>query len=231
MTAFRLAFAAVLGAALPPEKASAQEASGEIDLLELHTDLDETNIAIDTTFELRQNSHGIVLKAAGNGDIGPRMHELETQALLLQQVAPSTSVLVGVRHDFRPGSDLTFASAAVTHDFSGWLSGETFVYLSEDGDLTGSGEILATIGVAEELVLEPRIELLWSAQDVARDGIGAGPTELSASVRLRRALTQGLDAYIGVVHERLLSDTRRMASMAGDSLQATRGIIGVGMRF
>jgi len=231
MIALRLACVAALAVALPAEKALAQELSGEIDLLELHTDLDETNFAIDTTFELRQNSHGVVLKAAGNGDIGPTMDELQTQALFLQQIAPSTTVLLGVRHDFRPGSDLTYASVAVTHDFADWLSGETFAYLSEDGDLTGSGEIVATIGVAEELELEPRVELLWSAQEVAREGFGAGPTQLSAAVRLRRALTQGLDAYIGIVHERLLSDTRMMARAAGDSLQATRGLIGVGMEF
>jgi copper resistance protein B len=231
MNTLRLACVAALAAVLPLGGASAQQLSGEIDLLELHTDLDETNFAIDTTFELRQNSHGVVLKAAGNGDIGPTMDELQTQALFLQQIAPSTAVHVGVRNDFRPGSDLTYASVAVTHDFADWLSGETFAYLSEDGDLTCSGEIVATIDLAEDLTLEPRVELLWSAQDVAREGFGAGPIQFSAAVRLRRALTERLDAYVGIVHERLLSDTRMMARAAGDSLQATRGLIGVGIEF
>lgn len=231
MTALRLACVAALAAMLPFKGASAQELSGEIDLLELHTDFDETNFAIDAAFELRQNSRGLVLKAAGNGDIGPRMHELQTEALFLQQISPSTALFLGVRHDIRPGRDLSHVSVAATHDFADWLSGETFAYLSQDGDLTGSGELVAAIPVAEGLEVEPRAGLSWSAQDVPREGVGSGPTELSASVRLRQALTQGLNAYIGIVHERLLSDTRSMARAAGDSLQATRGVIGVGMEF
>lgn len=139
MIALRLACFAALAATLPIGEASAQAISGEIDLLELHTDLDETNIAIDAAFELRQNSRGLLLKAAGNGDIGPTMDELQTEALFLQQVGASTSLLLGVRHDFRPGGDLTYAAIGAIHDITGWLSGETFAYLSEDGDLTGSG--------------------------------------------------------------------------------------------
>ena len=108
MIALRLACLAALAATLPIEGASAQDISGEIDLLELHSDLDETNFAIDAAFELRQNSRGVVLKAAGNGDIGPTMDELQTEALFLQQVGASTSLLLGVRHDFRPGGDLSY---------------------------------------------------------------------------------------------------------------------------
>lgn len=222
---------AALAAMLPLTGACAQELSGEVDLLELHTDLDESNLAIDATFDQRHSSRGLVVKAAGNGDVGPSMDELETQALFLQELGPSTALLAGVRHDFRPGRDLTYASAAVTHDFTDWLSGETFVYLSEDGNVTGSGEIVATFGLAERLALEPRVEMVWSAQDIVREGFGSGLTELSASMRLRRELTDNLNAYVGIIHERLLSDTREMARAAGESLQATRGLIGVGMTF
>lgn len=231
MITFRHAWLAALAATLPSEGAWAQDMSGEIDLLELHTNFDETNLVLDAAFELRQNSRGLVLKAAGNGDIGPTMHELQAEGLLLQQIGSSTALLVGVRHDFRRGGDLSYASVAATHDFTDWLVGETFAYLSEDGDLTGSGEFVAAIRVAEGLELEPRVGLLWSAQDIPRESFGTGPTELSASVRLRRALTSGIDAYIGIIHDRLMSDTRKLARAAGDSLQVTRGIIGMGFSF
>ncbi len=231
MIVLRLAYVAALVAVLLPEGASAQEVSGEVDLLELHANSDEANVAIDSTLELREDSWGIVVKAAGNGDVGPSMDELETQVLFLKQLAPSTAVLVGVRHDWRPGSDLSHASAGLTHDFTDWLSGEIFGYVSESGNFTGSGEVVAAIGLAERLTLEPRVELLWAAQDVVSEGFAAGLTELSASVRLRRALSENVDAYVGVIHERLLSDTRAMARAAGESVQSTRGIVGIGLRF
>ena len=75
------------------------------------------------------------------------------------------------------------------------------------------------------------MEFVWSAQDVALEGFAAGLTELSASVRLRRDFAAGLNAYVGVIHDRLLSDTRELARAAGDSLQATRAVVGVGMQF
>jgi copper resistance protein B len=180
---------------------------------------------------LRERSWGIVIKAAGNGDVGPSMDELETQALLLKQLAPSTAVLLGVRHDWRPGKDLSYATATLTHDFADWLSGEVATFVSENGNVTGSGEVVAAIGLTERLTLEPRVELLWSAQDVVDEGFAAGLAELSASVRLRRALSGNVDAYVGVIHERLLSDTRTMTRAAGESVQSTRAIFGIGLRF
>jgi copper resistance protein B len=230
MIALRLALLAAF-AAVPAEGACAQDVLGEIDLLELHSNFDETNFAIDVAFELRQNSRGLVLKVSGNGDIGPTMDELQTEALFLQAVGTSTSLLAGVRHDLRPGDDLTYATLGATHDFADWLSAETFTYLSENGDLTGSGELVGSFIMAEGLELEPRVGLLWSAHEVAEEGFGAGLSELSASVRLRQALTDGIDAYVGAVHDRLLSDTRELARAAGDSLQATRGLVGVGIEF
>jgi copper resistance protein B len=231
MATLRLACAAALAATLTVSGASATEVGAEVDLLELHADSNEANVAIDSTFELRDDSWGVVVKAAGNGDVGPSMDELETQVLALKQLAPSTALLVGVRHDWRPGNDLSHASAALTHDFADWLSGEIFAFVSEDGDLTGSGEVVAAFGFAERLTLEPRVGFVWSAQDVVHEGFASGFTELSASARLRRELSGNLDAYVGVIHERLLSDTRAMARAAGESVQSTRGIVGIGLRF
>lgn len=231
MIAHRFSPIVALAALLLPGVASAQEFSGEVDLLELHTDFDDENIVIDATLETRWQTRGVVMKFAGNGDVGPSMDDLEAQALFLQELGPATALMAGVRHDFRPGDDLTYASAAIVHDFSDWLSGETFTYLSQDGDVTGSAEVVAALGLGQGLELEPRVELVWSAQDVVPEGFAAGLTELSASVRLRQAVAPGLNAYIGVIHDRLLSDTRDLAREAGDSLQATRALVGIGMQF
>lgn len=231
MNTLRFALLAAFAAVLPIEGASAQGISGEIDLLELHTDFDESNLLMDAATELRYDSRGLQLRIVGTGDIGPRVNEVEAEALFLQQVGPSTVLFLGVRHDFRPGGDLTHASFGGTHDLADWLSGETFAYLSEHGDLTGFGELVAAIPMAEGLELEPRAGVLWSAQDVPREGVGAGLTELSVSVRLRQELTENLNAYVGVIHDRLLGNTRELARTAGDSLQATRALIGVGIGF
>jgi len=223
--------AAALAALLIPAGASAQDLSGEIDLLELHTDFDQTNLLIDATFDLRQGTRGFEVKATGNGDVGPSMDELQLQGLFLQELGPSTALMAGVRHDFRRGHDVTYASVAVTHDFFDGLAGETFVYLSEHGDLTGSGQLVADVPLSEGLRLEPRVELLWSAQEVPGEGLAAGLTQVSSSVRLRQDIAPGFDAYVGVIHDRLLFDTRTIARSAGESPQATRGVIGVGTQF
>lgn len=214
-----------------PGVATAQEVSGEIDLFELHSDFDTSNLVFDATLEWRHQSHGAVLKLAGNGDVGPSMDDLETHSLYLKEIGGGTALLVGVRHDFRPGADLSYASLAIIHDFASWLSAETFAYLSQDGDVTGSAEIVGAFGLAERLEVEPRVALVWSAQRVAPEGFTDGLTELSASVRFRREIAPGINGYVGVIHDRLLADTRDLARAAGDSLQVTKAIAGIGMQF
>ena len=85
--------------------------------------------------------------------------------------------------------------------------------------------------LAKRLTLEPRLEFGWAGDDVPAEALGAGITDLAGSIRLRRALGEHADIYVGYVHERLVGKTRSIAIAAGDEPQVNRAVIGVGLRF
>jgi copper resistance protein B len=47
-------------------------------------------------------------------------------------------------------------------------------------------------------------------------------------LRLRYSLSEHVNVYGGVVHERLLGATRRLARQQGDELNSTMAVIGIG---
>jgi len=139
--------------------------------------------------------------------------------------------MTGVRHDFREGEDLTLGVLAVTADLGEIVSAEHFLFVSEDGDVTGEAMVLAGLPLTTGLTLEPRAELAWSAQDVPEEEYGSGVTDVSLSVRLRREIGPAVNVYLGATHERLVGETKRIALANGDKGHVNRLVIGAGLAF
>ena len=104
---------------------------------------------------------------------------------------------------------------------------EANLFLSDKGRLFGEVKAIYALDLAPSLVLEPRVQLNWSAQDFARDALASGATDAEASARLRYSLTEAAGVYVGVAHERLLGGTADIARAAGEDTRATDLIVGV----
>jgi copper resistance protein B len=128
-------------------------------------------------------------------------------------------------------SDLTHGVAGLVVEVLPGLEAEHYLFISQDGDLTGGGQILLGVDIAPRLVIEPRVALSWSAQEIPGEGLGNGLTDVEASLRLRRSIGQHFNLYTGVVHERLLGSTRSIAVAAGDPARVTRAVVGLGFTF
>ena len=139
--------------------------------------------------------------------------------------------MAGVRHDFREGGDLTHGVLAVTADIGEIVSAEHFLFLSQDGDVTGEAMALVALPLSASLTLEPRAELAWSARAVPDEELGSGITEVALSVRLRRQIGPVVNVYLGATHERLVGDTKRIALAQGDRGHVNRAVIGAGFAF
>lgn len=222
----------LIGILAAPVTARAQDGfQGEIDLLEVRLGKDENHVLLDSTFIAGAGPNQLMVKVAGGGDTRTAFDNVEIQALYSRTLSDSVAILGGVRHDFRAGDDLTHGSLAVQAQLAPWLAGEHFFFLSQRGDLTGSGEIVGCWALTSSVKLEPRLALGWSAQDVPREDLASGFTDLEGSVRLRHALGDNLDIYVGVIHERLLGRTRDIAMASGDTSNVTRAVIGAGFTF
>lgn len=214
-----------------PVAAHADEGFGAEIELEVHLGKGDDHLLLDSTFTAGAGSNQFVVKVEGGSDTRTAFDDVEIQALYSRKLSDSVAILGGVRHDFRKGPGLTHGSLAIEAELAPWLEGEHYLFLSEHGDLTGSGQLIANWKLTSRLTLEPRLAFGWSGQDIPGEALASGFTDIESSVRLRYALGQNLDVYVGVIHERLLGGTRAAATASGDPAKVTRAVIGAGYSF
>jgi len=205
--------------------AYAQGIEAEVDLFEMQLDKGDDAFVFDSTFSIGDGVNGAVLKLEGGSEAGPDLDEVGAQLLYTRALGPGTTLLAGVRHDFLPGKDNNYAALAIEQAIGEIVEAESYFYLSEHGDATVSAQILIGAPLTESLTFEPRVSAEWSAQDILEEDIASGLVGLSLSARLRQAIGPVFNIYAGVIHDRLLGDTRDIARAAGDSGNATKAII------
>ncbi len=166
-----------------------------------------------------------VLKTEGEGSGG--VHEAEVQALYSRAIGPYFDIQAGLRHDFEPSPSRTYAVLGVEGLAPYWFDVEAAAFLSDKGD------ILARLGasydqlITQRLVLQPRAELNFAAQDMAARGTGAGLSDFELGVRLRYEIRREFAPYVGVSYERKVGGTADFARVAGESVGGARFVIGV----
>lgn len=89
------------------------------------------------------------------------------------------------------------------------------LYVSEDGDVTFEFEVEYSVRVTQRLVMEPRAELTFAAQDIPERDLGAGLTDVNLDLRLRYEIKREFAPYIGVRHRFLVGETRDVAKTSG----------------
>ena len=225
-------FLALAGMFAGPVAAHADDGfETEIDLLEVHLGKGEDHLVLDSTFTLGAGSNQVVLKVEGGSDTRTAFDDFGIQALYSRKLSGSLAILGGVRHDFREGSDLTYGTVAIELELTPWLEGEHSFFFSQDGDLTGGAQLVASWNLSPRLTAEPRVALGWSSRDIPAEALGNGLTDIEISVRLRRQLGANVDVYVGAIHERLLGGTGNFARASGDPVEVTRGVVGAGLTF
>ncbi|NQV36287.1 MAG: copper resistance protein B, partial [Phycisphaeraceae bacterium] len=103
------------------------------------------------------------------------------------------------------------------------------LYLSEDGDVTFAFEGEYNVRITQRLVLQPRAELGFAAQDIPKRRLGAGMTDANLDLRLRYEILREMAPYVGLRYRLLVGETDDIAERAGrDSEQVY--VLG-GLRF
>lgn len=224
--------ATMIALGFQPTIAAAQNAVElEVDLLEVHVGQGDDHLVLDSTLTLGDGADQLLVKAAGGSETRTAFDDFEVQALYSRSLSDKAALHIGVRHDVRAGSDLTHGVAGMVVDVLPGLEAEHYLFVSQDGDLTGAGQLLLGVDLAPRLVIEPRLAIGWSAQEIPGEALGNGFTDVEASLRLRHALGEHFNVYTGVVHERLLGSTRSIAVAAGDPSRVTRAVLGFGFSF
>ena len=169
----------------------------------------------------------LVIASEGEGAFGEAAERVELRALWHHAIAPYFNMEAGVRHDFQPGPQRTYATFGIDGLAPYWFDVEAQLLVSDKGDVHARVEGSYDLRLTNRLILQPAVELDAAFQDVPELRTSAGFDRLEAGARLRYQITRRLAPYIGVHWERRLGETARLGALAGERASTVSLAIGV----
>ncbi len=151
--------------------------------------------------------------------------EAEIQALWSRAVTSFWDVQAGIRYDLKP-KGRTHAVLGLQGIAPYWFEIDAAAFFSTDGDLTARIEAEYEFLLTQKLILQPRVELEFSAQDISDLDIGAGLTSLDAGLRLRYEIKREFAPYVGVEWQRSLGETANLTRAAGNDADKIVFVLG-----
>jgi copper resistance protein B len=167
-----------------------------------------------------------VLKTEGEGEFGGALEDAEIQALYSRAIGPFFDLQAGVRLDFEPGS-LTHLVVGLQGLAPYMVHLDGALFLSDRGDLTARVEAEYDQKITQRLILQPRIEAGFAAQDIPEREIGAGITTIEPGLRLRYEILREFAPYIGIEYEAKLGETADIARANRRDPDGVKAVIGL----
>jgi copper resistance protein B len=167
----------------------------------------------------------LVIKSEGEGD-RHGVQAGEIQALYSRPVGLYTDLQLGLRQDVEPKSR-TYATVGFETLLPYWIEASGAVFVSNKGDVLGRAEGAIEWRLTQRLILQPRAELNFAAQDVAATATGSGLSEGELGLRLRYEVRREFAPYVGVSWSRRFGRTADFARQRGDDVSETSLVLGL----
>ena len=153
--------------------------------------------------------------------------EAELQLLYSRAVSTFFDFQAGLRHDFEPDPQRTFAVIGLQGLAPQWFEIDTALFIDDDGKISLRFEAEYEMLLTQKLVLQPRLELNLGASDEPEYALGSGLRDLEFGLRLRYELHRKFAPYVGVEWHSLYGDTADFANAADESSHSTTFVAGV----
>jgi copper resistance protein B len=172
------------------------------------------------------------LKTEGEGTFGERFEGVELQGLWSHAIDPWFDLQAGVRQDIGAGPDRTHLVLGVQGLAPYWFEVEGAVFLSTEGEVTARFEAEYDVRLTGELILQPKIELDFSLQDIAELRLGSGITTAELGARLRyeffpRSGPAVIAPYVGIMYEQAFGRTEDFRVAEGEEAGGLKLLVGV----
>ena len=165
-------------------------------------------------------------KTEGEGDLNGPLEDAEVQALWSHAIGPWFDLQAGVRQDL-VGPERTHAVIGVQGLAPYLFEVDAAAFLSNKGDVTARIEAELDQRITQSLILQPRVELGLSAQDIPELGVGAGLDHVEVGLRLRYELAPEFAPYVGVEQEWKLGQSADYARADGEDPSVTSLVVGL----
>jgi copper resistance protein B len=170
------------------------------------------------------------LRTEGEREHG-RTDSAFAEALYGQAISPWWDLLIGVRNDFRPGPQRTWAAVGVQGLAPYKFDIEATAYLGESGRTHARFEAEYDLLLSNRLILQPQLEAEWYSENDRQRRIGAGLSSVELGLRLRYEWRREFAPYLGVVGSRLFGDSADFARADGARVKDTRLVAGIRLWF
>jgi copper resistance protein B len=192
--------------------------------------------AWDAQFWYGGDINKLWLKSEGEGTFGEALEHGEVQALYSGAIDPWFDLQAGIRQDFGTGSDRTHLVLGIQGLAPYWFEVEGTLFLSTEGELTARLEGEYDLRLTQGLILQPKLELDLSIQDMPDIGIGAGLSTASLGARLRYEFFPDsgpavIAPYVGVEYEQAFGRTGEYREAGGEDSAGVRFLAGLRMWF
>ncbi len=172
------------------------------------------------------------LKTEGEGTFGDGFEGAEIQALWSHAIDPWFDLQAGLRQDIGSGPDRTHLVLGVQGLAPYWFEVEGAVFLSTRGDVTARVEAEYDLRLTQQLILQPKVEIDFSLQDIAELQLGSGITTAEIGARLRYEFFPRVGAaviapYVGLSYERAFGSTEDFRIAAGEDSNGLKLVAGV----
>ena len=167
------------------------------------------------------------LKSEIEGSFGEKPEQAEFQALWSRAIDPWFNLQGGVRYDARPSSGRGHLVLGIQGLAPYWFEIDGAAFLSDKGHLTARFEAEYDQRLTQKLILQPRLELNFSLQDIPAERLGAGLSNFEAGLRLRYEIVPEFAPYVGVEYDRALGDTARFNRAAGEDVGGWSLVVGI----
>ncbi len=169
----------------------------------------------------------LALTSEGEGGFGEPIEHGEVQALWSHAIDPYWNVRGGIRQDFGKGPDRTYASIGIEGLAPYWFDLGASAFVSTRGDVLARVESDIDQRITQRLILQPRIEMNFAAQDVPEIRVGSGLSQAELGLRLRYEIRREFAPYIGISYDRKVGDTARYARADGERAGSTSVVFGI----
>ncbi len=167
------------------------------------------------------------IKTEGEYSFGNnKIEDAEIQALWSKPISAFWDVQTGLRYDFAP-KGRTHLVAGVQGLAPYWFEVDAALFLSNKGDLTSRVEAEYDLLLNQRLILQPRAEVNFSAQDIPELSIGTGFTSLDLGLRLRYDIKREFAPYVGMEWQKTLGETADFVRTNGGATDKVVALFGL----
>ncbi len=169
----------------------------------------------------------LLIKSEGEGAFGRSIESAEVQALYSRAIGPYFNLQGGLRYDFKPNPSRVYAALGFEGLAPSFFDVEGTLFVSNKGELMARAEGYYDQRITQRLILQPRAELNFAAQNSREIGVGAGLSDAEIGLRLRYDLRREFAPYVGVQYRQAFGNTRRYLRDEGEDAGGVSLLLGV----